>query len=347
MILQVIWLVVLMGAIPLILGIPWIKVFHPKHPYAFAYSTGFFIALALFQAVCFPVIMTAGSFSIIVTTYSIALIIVCGFSIWYSRKQRLTKMFSVSRIHWAEWIYLMAFLVIVGIQIIRAFTYDITYMSYDDATYTVIAADAYEGNGVLNITNNTGVAGNLNTKYALAPWNIYAAYFATISGFSVTTIAHTVQYVQLIILAYATYWFVAGEILNRRENQLIFMLIISLFFWFGYHSHYSLTFRLLGPNYQGKAVLAVSLTPLILAVLIKKLDEAYSPGTAVYLFILSIAGLALTLWGTGTVFVIVLVPLVFSLLRKERNWKHLLYMPWACIVPVLAFCYFLLNRYTI
>lgn len=347
MILQVIWLVVLMGAIPLILGIPWIKVFHPKHTYAFAYSTGFFIALALFQAVCFPVIVSAGAFSTIVTIYSISLIIACGFSIWYSRKQRLAERFSVSRFRWAEWIYLMAFLVILGIQIIRAFTYDITYMSYDDATYTVIAADAYNGNGVLNITNSTGIAGRLNTKYALAPWNVYAAYFAMVSGCSVPMIAHTVQYIQLIILAYAAYWFVAGEIMKSRENQLIFMLIISLFYWFGYHSHYSLTFRLLGPNYQGKAVLAVSLTPLILAVLIKKLDEAYSPGTAVYLFILSIAGIALTLWGTGTVFVIVLIPLVLSLFRKERNWKHLLYAPWACIVPALAVCFYLLNRYAV
>ena len=346
MIQKVIWLVVLMGAVPLILGLPWVKVVNPKHKYTFAYSSGFFIALALFQVVSFPVIMSLGQFSIIVIVYSFALAFSCGFSLWYSWKNCLAEKLIVQKLHWTEWIYLVGFLFILGVQIVRAFTYDITYMSYDDATYTVYASDAYKGNGILNINAYTGVGTTLIAKYTLASWNVYPAYYASISGVSVATIAHTAQYVQLIILAYASCWFMAGEVMKDRDNQLIFMVIIALFYWFGYHSHYSLTFRLLGPNYQGKAVLAVSLTPLILTVLMIKMEDAYSIKTGIYLFVLSVAGVALTLWATGTILVIVIGPLFLSLFRRDRKWKQLFYVLWSCIIPVLALGFFLVNKFT-
>ena len=94
-------------------------------------------------------------------------------------------------------------------------------------------------------------------------------------------------------------------------------------------------------------MLAVSLTPHILTVLIKKLEEQYTKMTGIYLLLLSMAGSALTLWGTGTILVIVLVPLFFSLFRREKNWKHLLYASWSLIMPILVVGYYYLYRLAI
>lgn len=347
MVLKALWLVILLGIVPLIIGLPWIKTINPKHKYAFAYSTGFFMVLALFQTVSVPVIIFQGSFTTIVIAYSITLLLCVCFSIWQTCKNDLLVKLTIRKIHWSEWFYLAGFVFVLGVQIVRAFTYDITYMSYDDATYSVYASDAYVGNGVLSIDAYTGTRTILTTKRTLSSWNILPSFIAIASGVSVVVITHTVQYIQLIILAYSTYWFLAGEIISKRDNQLIFMLIIALLYWFGYHSHYSLTFRLLGPNYQGKAVLAVSFTPLIMAVLLKQMEKAYSLRTGLYIFVLSLGGVALTLWSTGTIFILVFVPLLLSLFRKERRWKHMLYAVWGCIIPALVFGYFLINKYAV
>lgn len=336
-----------MGIVPLVLGMPWIMLIKPEHKYSFAYSSGFFMALVLFQIVSIPVALLHGSFIAVAIVYSIALMLACVFSICYTKKNRLLTKKKISRLRWTEWIYVLGFAAILGIQIIRGFSYDITYMSYDDAGYSVKASDALAGNGIYNIDSYTGIKGVLDIKYVLASWNIYPAYFALISGVAVTTVSHTIQYIQLIILAYLTYWYVAGELLKTRENQIIFLLIIALFYWFGYHSHYSLSFRLLGPNYQGKAVLAVSLTPLILTIIQKITEEKYSKATGVFFLLLSLSGLSLTLWATGTIIVITVIPLVLSVFRKKRNYKHLLYILWSCAIPIAGGCFFLLYKYAI
>lgn len=345
------WLVLFMGIVPLLLGLPWVDVIRPKHKYAFSYSTGFFMVLTLYELVGVPISLNHGKLSTIVLLYSVLLMNACGISIWVMWKKRMIhgmntiKMVEKTKsFHWTEWIYMVAFFVILGLQLYRGLTYDLSYMSYDDATYTPLSTDALLEHGLLTVDPHTGEGTVLITKLALSMWHLFPAYISALSDFSVTTIEHTVQYIQLIILAYATYWFVAGEVIKRRDNQLIFMVVIALFYWFGYHSHYSLTFRLLGPNYQGKAVLAVSLTPLVLTVLIKELEKEYSRTTGIYLLLLSVAGLSLTLWGAGTIVVIVLVPLLLSIFRKDRVWKHLLYAPWSLLMPALGFGYYLINN---
>ncbi len=347
MILKGLWIAGLMWIIPLILGFPWIKILKPRHQYAFSYCSGFFIELALFQLVSVPIILLYGNFKTIVFLFSFVLVLACSLSVIYTIRKKILNRIRIGTLRWTEWIYLVAFVLFLAIQVSRGITNDITYMSYDDSAYTVIAADAFADNGVVNINYYTGVAKVVDARYSLASWNVYPAYFAFLSGLSVPTITHTVQYIQLIILAYTVCWYMAGEIITKRDNQMIFMVVIALFYWFGYHSHYSLTFRLLGPNYQGKAVLAVSLTPLILTVLIKKMDEDYMIGVGAFLLFLSIAGLSLTLWATGTIFVIVLIPLILSLFRRSRRWRHLLYAPWTCFVPSLAVVFYLLTQYAV
>lgn len=344
---RIVWMTVIIGIAPFLLGLPWVNVINPRHKISFSYVSGFFMELALYQFICLPFIMLYGQFSSIASVFLICLIICCCLSIWYIRKKGMTEKIAFVRFTWTEYIYIFAFLVFVGLQIIRGFSYDITYMSYDDATYTGIAADAAAGNGVINIDEKTGISTNVILKYSLSSWLIFPSVLAYVSDISVVTIVHTIQYVQLIVLAYAVYWYVAGECIYKRENQLIFMVIISLFYWFGYHSHYSLTFRLLGPNYQGKAVLAVSLTPLILSVLNYSMKRQYTIRIGVYLLLLSIAGVSLTYWATGTLLVVILIPLMLSLFRKERKWEHLLYAIWGCMVPSLAIGYYLLYKYAI
>lgn len=348
---QILSLALTIGIIPWILGIPWARMMESKCISIAAYGIGFFIELAMFHVVAFIGTISYTPFHVISTEFSVVLMILTVFCICYSYHNRLfpkrNRRKKQRKLSGYEWILLLTFLVSFSIQIIRGFTYDLTYMSYDDATYVAYAADALELGYVGSIDAYTGVGGALSVQRAIQTSLVFPSFLSKISGVSVATIEHTVLHIQLIVLAYCIYFYMADELFNKREYKLLFISMISVFYIFGYHSHYSLTFRLLGPNYQGKAILAVSLTPLIFIFLVKKLSGPYEWKSGLLLMILSLSAVSLTLWGVGTLLVIISIPIILSLFRKERQWRHLLYVLWGMVIPLGFAGYNLLYRYAI
>ncbi len=348
---KILWLILLLGIIPISLGLPWTRWIRCKYAVPFAYGIGYFEGLALFHVIYVPGILLVLPFHVVSIEYSIVLGGLCIWGLLYSKKHNLFPKISgknyLKTISWLEWVFLLGFIVCVSIQIIRGFTYDLTYMSYDDARYTTYSTDTLETDLMLLIEPYTGIWSEIDFRRIAQTYLIYPAYFSWVSGISVATMQHTVQYVQLIVLAYSIYSYMAGELFRKRENQLSFLLIVSVFYFFGYHSHYSLTFRLLGPNYQGKAILAVSLTPLVLMLLVQILSEPYKIRTGILLMILSTAAVSLTPWGIGTIMVVGSAPIVLSFFRKNYSWKHLWYLLWVDLIPALFLVYHLLFKFVI
>ena len=342
---------ILLGLVPWILGKPWSRLFGNKRSDVLAYCLGFFLELALFHIISFPLFWFQVSFIAIRMIYTFCLclcIAVCLYIIW---KQRLfpqcRKLGAVKSFFWYDWLLLVAVLAVIGIQVVRGFTYDITNRSYDDATYTVQAMDALASDYIGMIDSYTGVAGTLNMDRVFQTYLFFPAWLTSISGISLATMEHSILYVQLLLLAYLIYTWIAGEFFQNRMNQLIFLLLIAVFYIYGYHTIYSLTYRLLGPNYQGKAVLTVSLTPLVLTIMIQILNRSYQWRNGLLLFLLSMAAASLTLMGTGTMVVIVTIPVIISLFRKERNWKHLLYILWSSVAPAGFVFVYVLYKYAV
>ena len=342
---------ILLGLVPWILGKPWTRLFGDKRSDVLAYSLGFFLELAFFHIISFPMIWFRVSFTTVRTVYTCCLCLCVVISLCFIGKYRLfpqwKKLGAVKRFAWYEWVLLAAVIAAIGIQVVRGFTFDLTNRSYDDASYTVQAADALDADYAGMVNPHTGVARVLNVKRIFQTYLFFPGWLTSVSGISLTTMEHTILYVQLLLLAYMIYTWIAGEFFHSRMNRLIFLLLTAVFYIYGYHSMYSLTYRMLGPNYQGKAVLAVSLTPLVLTILIRMLDEPYRWRNGLLLFLLSMSAVSLTLMGTGTMAVIVTIPVVVSLFRKERNWKHLLYIPWGCIMPAGFVFIYVLYKYAV
>lgn len=346
--LKILSLGILLGAIPLALGLPWTKLIRCRYRIAFSYGVGYFVEQALFFAVALPVSLLTGSFGLVKNLFTCSLVICSVFCILFSKKHGLFSgtliLHHIRKVEWYEWLLLSMILFSVGIQIIRGFTYEMSYMSWDDATYTVIAQDTLAMDQFGLIDPYTGAATYLDYKRIFQTSLIFPSYLSAMTGITVPIIEHTIQYIQMLLLAYTIFLYMTGELFEKRINRLIFILVISVLFTYGYYSHYTLTFRLLGPNYQGKAVLAISLTPMVFTILMKKLSEPYEWETGTLLCILSLAAVSLTLWGTGTMIVIVALPVILSLFRKERNWKHLYYIPWACVIPAGIAAWHLANK---
>ena len=340
---------ILLGVVPWILGMPWARILKVRNLTALALSAGYFMELAVFHWIAFFSALTFTSFRTVVTVYSVCLVLACVLSVLYLFRHPGPFLTSVKGkpMKGSEWVFLAAFLVLTGLQIVRTFTRDITYMSYDDAIYTAFGMDALNADRIGVTDAYTGVASTLNIQRSIQTSLVFPSYLSAVSGISVAGLEHTVQAAHMVLLSYATYVYAAGELFERRESRLVFLVLIALFYIYGYHSHYSLTFRLLGPNYQGKAVLAVSLTPLVLTMLSRKLREPFAWKTGLFFLLLSTGAVSLTLWGTGTMLVLMIFPVALSLAGRERDWKKLLYIPFGCTVPLLFMAMFLVYRFAV
>lgn len=336
--------VVLIIFTPYCLGLPWRKIGGAKGrgaSFFFTYVTGYFIRLALFHLICLPMVLMGGRFSTACQLFTPSLLLFSAISVYLGRKK-----INVEQVNLWIWlkshtvyelIYLVGFLLIFTFQVYQIVRMDVTTMGYDDATYTAYGSNALTTDLLYQTHVMTGIFEPLSGKYYFYTSLIYNAWITRLTGIPITMVARTIQAVYVFILAYMVYAYMAEDLLTSRENRYIFLLLLSFLYLFGYYSHYSATFRLLGPNTQGKGIATTILTPLLLTFLKKKMVEPYDWKVGFLLMLLSHAATALSFWGMGMAVAVVTLSVLLSLLRKNRNWKHLLYIVWIGAFPVFYY----------
>ena len=341
--------VVLIIFTPYCLGLPWRKIGGAKGrgaSFFFTYVTGYFIRLALFHLICLPMVLMGGRFSTACQLFTPSLLLFSAISVYLGRKK-----INVEQVNLWIWlkshtvyelIYLVGFLLILTFQVYQIGRMDVTYMGYDDATYTTYGSDALTTDLLFQIKEDTGIFQPLSGRYYFYTALIYNAWITKMTGIPITMVVRTVQAVYVFILAFMVYAYMADDLFPlSRENRYIFLLILSFLYLFGYYSHYSATFRLLGPNTQGKAIATTVLTPLLLILMKKKMKEEYDWKVGVLLMLFSHAATGLSLWGMGMTVIVVALSVFLSMLRKNRNWKHLLYIVCVGLFPAFYLAWYM------
>lgn len=327
------------------MGLPWVKAGGAKSAVAkacFACVAGYFMRLALFHAVALPMTVLGLRFSTMANVFTVLLVGACLVSAWLGRDvfrngEKQPKFTAFDRI------YLLAFVALLGVQLVLTVTMDPTTKTYDDAGYTVYSSDALATDYMFITNPLTGLFRPLGFRVVQSAL-LFPAYISRMTGMPVTMVERTFSYGLNLLLAYGCYVYMAEDLYRQREDRLIFLILLSGAYIFGYHSSYSMTFRLLGPNSQGKAILAVTVVPLLFVVLRKWLDRPYQRKCGLFLFFLSDSACALSLMGTGYVIAIVVLLTVLSLFRKQRQWKHLLYALWAGAMPCAYMASYILLK---
>lgn len=358
-ILRSIWAGISLGCvlfvIPYIIGSAWLK----AYPYCekmekllFSFSMGFFSMLALWELIALPGAYLQASLRLLCGIFSVLILAIAGMSAVpkqkggkYLRKTVISSGSKRKKHSVYTYLYLAAFLFLLGVQLYCAIFYSRTYMADDG--YVAFSAKAVSSDRIYAIDFHTGTA---ITPYT-ADWvqrvlqgiNFFPAYLSIISGIRASVIGHTVMYAYVILLAYSGLYLVSADLFKKHENRYLFLMLTALLFIYGYHSHYSLTFRLLGPNDEGKAILAVALTPLVLSLLRRSYDQGPSIWKLFAFLMLSAAGMACTLGGAYT-FVALIVPATLIASLVYRNWKLLVYIPAGLLIPGVFSVVYLLAR---
>lgn len=330
---------------PLLIGLPWAGIGGVRGittRICFAYVAGYFLRLTLFHAVALPMTVLGTHFSTMSDLFTGLLLVACAVSALLGRDALKTRR-KKRRLTAYDVIYGSVCVGLILFQVYMAIVMDPTTMTYDDAVYTVYSSDALVTNYMFTQNAQTGYFSRISFRIIQSSL-LFPAYIARMTGMPVTAVERTFSYALNILLAYGCYTYMAEDLYKRVDNRLIFLILVSAIYIFGYHSHYSMAFRLLGPNSQGKAILAVTLVPLLFVLLRKWLERSYDWRSGLFLFLLSDAACALSLMGVGYVIAIVALIVILSLLRKQRQWKHLLYILWAAAMPCIYAGIFLLMN---
>lgn len=344
--LEVLLLFVFLGVVPIALGLPWMIVLSKDNwnRTLGCFPLGYFIELALFHYLAVPFTFLGGSFRGLAVVYIFTVVFLCIISIRFVVRHQLICL-SLPKFSGWEIVYLAVFIVLFLYQLYNAAVGDTTIWSYDDAAYVTWSADAIRYNRIMTIDTDTGIATAGVNNHMLHSSLLFPGFLSLITDIPVTTMNRTVLEVFYILLAYTVYGYMASVLFKKNDNRLIFLIFLSVLHIFGYYSPYSISFRILGPNYQGKAVLASSLFPFFFAFLTQKMQEEYDWRIGLALMLLSTSAIAFTMFGAATFVLNITLVVVLSLFRRERKWKHMWYLIWGYMMPVLYGGVFFVLKY--
>ncbi|MCR5657462.1 MAG: hypothetical protein K6G06_08360 [Butyrivibrio sp.] len=169
------------------------------------------------------------------------------------------------------------FFVILGFQLVMALVK--APFDGDDAYYVVESLLAQQADVMNTIIPDTGVSTPLPMRHAMAVFTMWQAFIAKVSFVHSTIVAHSVMPLVLIPLVYLVYAEIGRILFSRKPDSLpIFMIFVSLFTMFGNTSIYTAETFFMMRTWQGKAMAANLMLPLILWAFIWMFDDCRKPG---------------------------------------------------------------------
>lgn len=352
---QILTLILILGVIPLCIGLIPVK-FMEKHyrSVGVTYISGFITSLAVFQILVVPiVILHDRGMRLVVPLFSIISVLLAAAGVVltildvkkngaFIDKEGFPQFSGFRK---EEGVYWIVALLLIAFQMFMAFT--MTSFDGDDAYYVVQSVLADETDTLYRILPYTGLSTSLDLRHALAVFPIWIAYVARMSGVHATIVAHSVLPLVLIPLTYGIYHQIGKVILKREKHKLpIFMIFVSLLQIFGNVSIYTDSTFFLTRTWQGKSILANVVLPTIVWLILWIFEsENYEKENRVGLWIVLITtNFVAPMSSTASVFLTAMLIGVTGLVMgiKERSIQIPLRLMIGCIPLVIYGVLFLL-----
>ena len=259
-------LVFWLGILPLGVG----SIFTPKHcehrdSPIFRMVSGNVLLWAVFQLLCVPCVILQESFGLVVSGYLVAGVflfvvglICCIRNPIVIRKGKLES--GAEKLGW------VIFVVLMVLQLICAVI--LAYADGDDAFYVAISEITDTSNTMYQLNPYSVGAVELDIRPGLAPFPVWIAFLARISGLHSAVVAHVIVGTYLIAMSYMTF-FLVGKILfaQKKEYLPIFMNVMALLVLFGDYSSRTPENFMLARSRQGKGAIGTIIIPMLLFLL--------------------------------------------------------------------------------
>lgn len=271
----------LMG-IPLLIGaIPAYFVDNRRLPLSFMWISGYMISWALFQLVTVPLVLlrVPQGFSMVVKVFCCGSLLLAAIGLlfalrlWRKRKCRLTLIQGEGTGSRTHRIYWGIFGILLGIQLVLAVL--MTYGDGDDAYYVAVSTLTESSNTLYELMPYSMGATGLDIRHGLAPFPVWIAFLARISGIPVVSVAHVAVPLALIPTTYFIFYQIGRQLFEKNRERLpLFLCFTALLVIFGNYSLYTAENFMLARSRQGKAALGSIVIPMVLLLFFLILERA-------------------------------------------------------------------------
>lgn len=345
---KVIWAILILFIIPELLGLLVLRFWKKqRNNLVLAFVLGYILEFAIGQLISVPLIFKDGSFTLLVKIYFevICVLSIISFLLNIFRiKEILIDMFK--NLKGTPILLSLVVLVLIGMQLFIYAFYG--HVDGDDATYVAYAVSAVHTDTLYKYSGPTGTDRPMEQvvmRYRLGPFPLFYAIESKLIDVHPAIIAHTVLPVILLSISYMIYWLFAKLLFEKdKKSALIFMIFICILHYFSYYNGTSTMIMALTRIWQGKAVLASIILPLLLLLYLYK--EKYNSKFWGYLAILItvLAGCFTTTMATAmapiTVMLTAFVYECVKLASKETKfWKSciVLFISLICCTPSIIY----------
>lgn len=281
LVLRVVWLGILLLVVPTMVGMLLAGVDRRQQNLPSLWIGGQMVLWAGFHIITVPLVLTEGRFETVVRLFSGYTLVCLFLSIlvvivkkkrgvsFFEPKSNPPKKEKKSRFLWA------LFWGILGIQLVAAVL--LTYADGDDAFYVATAAIAEESDTMYYILPYTGGTTGLDARYGLAPFPLWLAYLARMTGIRTVTVAQVLVPPVLIAMAHGVYYLLANRLFAKKKECVpLFLIFTQILILFGDYSMYTPEKFLIARSRQGKAALSAIVIPFLiylLWILLEKLED--------------------------------------------------------------------------
>lgn len=249
----------------------------------FRWISGQFLLWAGFQLICVPLILRQQSLTLLTGLFSgytaVLALLAVAVEVWRRKRKEAFRpqggkggrKGGEGAVLWAVFGALLLFQLVQAVRL--------AYADTDDAYYVSVATVAENSDTMYQVLPYTGGGGGtvLDSRHGLAPFPIWIAYLARVSGMRTVTVAQVVLPVALIAMTYGIYYLFAAELFeDRRDKQALFLIFTEILVLFGNYSIYTVENFMIARSRQGKAALGNIVIPfllLLLLLLLRKLQE--------------------------------------------------------------------------
>ena len=336
---RILWLMILLAAVPVWIGNCFINVDKPNKNGVFMWISGQMLLWAGFQVICVPVILLRGRLWMVMLGFSVyTLLLSVVATVMRLRRSRELKPVSVEKPGKAVISLWIIFGLLLLIQLVLAVV--MVYSDGDDAYYVAISAAADESGKMYQKIPYTGMNTELDVRHGLAPFPVWIAYLARMTGIRAVVVAKTLLPVALISMTYGIFYLLGSRVLfsgagrsQKKWGLPAFLICTEVLVLFGDYSFYTVENFMIARSRQGKAALGSILIPMIfflLLLLFRKIQESQkiTPGFWVLLAaVMTSCCLASTMGALLACMLVGLAGICGAV--SYRNWK---------ILPPLAVC---------
>ncbi len=341
---SVIFFALWMVPIPMVIGSLFRKYFEPEGGPVFCWVAGQMLLWAVFQLLAIPLILRRMPFSVLVRAMLVMTALLLLYSVGIAVKNGSLKR-SRFRVITGEkaWNKRMIFMAVLaaGLLLVQlVLTAVLAYEEGDDAYYLAVATSTVDSDLMYTKNPYQGVHTALDARHGLAPFPVWIAFLARISGMRVITLAQIALPMGLILMAYGIHYLMARKLFGQdQEKCILYLLLVEVLTIFGGHSSYTTESFLLVRISQGKAVLCNLVLPFLLLLFLhylQRLQKEQRCKWVVWLLFIATSLSGCLCSTQGGLLVCMLLGLGgMCAAGVYKKWKHLIPLGISCTFPVI------------